>query len=35
MIRAKYKGNTIEINLPEECGHSGYSVECTYRYDKK
>ena len=34
MIRSKYKGITIEINLPEECGHEGYSVECTYRYDK-
>lgn len=35
MIRSKYKGITIEINLPEECGHTGYSVECTYRYVKQ
>lgn len=32
----KYKklGYTIEIDLPEEHGYKGYSVECTYRYDK-
>lgn len=30
-----YHGETIEIRLPEECGHRGYSVKCTYRYDKK
>ncbi len=35
MIKSIYKGTTIEINLPEECGHAGYSVECTYRYDKR
>lgn len=35
MIRYKNKGYTIEINLPEECGHEGYSVECTYQYSKE
>ena len=35
MIRSKYKGTTIEINLPEECGHEGYFVECTYKYNKR
>lgn len=35
MLRYKNKGYTIEINLPEECGHKGYSVECTYKYDKE
>lgn len=35
MLKTVYKGNTIEINLPEECGHAGYSVECTYRYVKR
>ena len=35
MLKYKYKGQTIEIALPEECGYKGFSVECTYRYDKK
>ncbi len=35
MLRYENKGYTIEINLPEECGHEGYSVECTYQYDKE
>jgi len=35
MLRYKNKGYTIEINLPEECGYEGYSVECTYRCDKE
>jgi len=35
MLRYKNKGYTIEINLPKECGYEGYSVECTYRYDKE
>lgn len=35
MNKARYKGTTIEIDLPEECGYAGYSVECTYRYDKR
>lgn len=32
MVKSNYKGTTIEIKLPEESGHTGYSVECTYRY---
>ena len=34
MVKYTNKGYTIEINLPEECGYEGYSVECTYQYDK-
>lgn len=34
MIRANYKGNTVEIKLPKESGYKGYSVECTYKYIK-
>lgn len=35
MLRYENKGYMIEIKLPEECGHRGYSVECRYIYDKK
>ena len=35
MLKYENKGNTIEIKLPKECGHNGYSVECTYYYDKQ
>lgn len=35
MLRYQNKGYTIEIQLPETCGHEGYSVECTYQYDKE
>lgn len=34
MLKNFYKGNTIEINLPEEYGYKDYSVKCTYRYVK-
>lgn len=34
MLRYKNKEYTIEINLPKECGHEGYSVECRYMYEK-
>ena len=34
MLRPKFKGYTIEIELPEECGYTGYSIECTFRYLK-
>ena len=34
MLKSDYKGTTIEIILPEECGHEGYIVDCTYRFDK-
>lgn len=32
MLKPRFKGTTIEINLPKE--YRGYSVECTYRYVK-
>ena len=35
MLKSNYKGTTIEINFPEECGYEGYIVSCTYRYSKK
>ena len=25
MLKSNYKGTTIEIDLPEECGHEGYN----------
>lgn len=34
-MRAKFKGATIEINLPKGSKRNGYLVECTYKYDKK
>lgn len=34
MLKAKFKGKTIEIALPAECRYGNYSAECTYRYDK-
>lgn len=34
-MKPKFKGNTIEMRLPVECGYKGYSVECTYKYHKK
>lgn len=34
MLKSNYKGTTIEIDLPEECGNEGYIVSCTYRFDK-
>lgn len=35
MLKYKNMGYTIEINLPKECGHEDYSVECTYQYNKE
>ena len=35
MLRKFREGYTIRIQLPEECGHKGYSVKCTYKYNKK
>ena len=29
------EGYTIRINLSEECGYEGYSVKCTYKYNKQ
>lgn len=34
MIKCKYKGSLLEAKLPEECGHTGYLVECRYKYNK-
>lgn len=34
MLKAVREGYTIKIKLPEECGHDGYSVRCTYKYKK-
>lgn len=34
MENYKYLGETIAIELPAECGYEGYSVECTYKYNK-
>lgn len=33
IAKPKYKGYTVEFNLPQR--YSGYSVECTYKYNKK
>lgn len=35
MLRKFREGYTIKIQLPEECGHVGYWVKCTYKYNKK
>lgn len=35
MLRKFREGYTIRIQLPEECGYKGYSVKCTYKYNKK
>lgn len=35
MLNTVREGYTIRIKLPEECGYEGYSVKCTYRYNKK
>lgn len=34
MLKSKFNGYTIEIDLPAKYGYKGYSVECTYRYIK-
>lgn len=34
MIKCKNKRTTLTIDLPEECGHAGYSVDCSYSFDK-
>ena len=34
MLQYRNRGHVVEIKLPEECGHAGYSVECRYRYIK-
>ena len=35
MMKCKSLGYVVEINLPEECGYEGYSVECRYSFNKK
>lgn len=35
MLKKFREGYTIRIQLPEECGHEGYFVKCTYKYNKK
>ena len=34
MIKCRNKRTTLTIDLPEECGHTGYSVDCSYSFDK-
>lgn len=34
MLKYKNEGYVMDVMLPEECGHVGYSVECRYKYDK-
>lgn len=34
MLKLIREGYTIRIQLPEECGYKGYSVKCTYKYNK-
>lgn len=35
MLKPIREGYTIRIKLPEECGYEGYSVKCTYKYNKQ
>lgn len=35
MIRYRNKRITLTIDLPEECGHAGYYIDCSYSFDKK
>lgn len=35
MLRAIREGYVVRFNLPEECGYTGYSVKCIYKYKKK
>lgn len=35
MLKVIRKGYTIEVLLPEECGYKGYSIKCTYKYNKQ
>lgn len=34
MLRYKNKGQTVEFDLPSDNGYKGWSVECTYIFDK-
>lgn len=35
MLKPIREGYTIRIKLPAECGYEGYSVKCTYKYNKQ
>lgn len=35
MIKYRNKRTTLSIDLPEECGHKGYYINCSYIFDKK
>ncbi len=35
MLRTIREGYVVRFNLPEECGYTGYSVKCIYKYKKK
>lgn len=35
MPKTAKEGYTIMVKLPEECGYTGYSVKCTYKYIKQ
>ncbi len=30
----RYLGQVLDVDIPEETGHTGYSVECRYKYIK-
>lgn len=34
MLKVVREGYTVKIKLQEECGYKGYSVKCTYKYNK-
>ncbi len=34
MIQYRNKRTTITIDLPKKCGYKGYSVDCSYSFDK-
>ena len=35
MIKCRDKRTTLTVDLPEECGYVGYSVDCSYSFDKE
>lgn len=34
MLRCINKGQSVDVELPEECGYKGYWIHCEYLYDK-
>lgn len=34
MIKYRNKRTTLSIDLPRECGHEGYYIDCSYTFDK-